>query len=191
MKYERINSRRPIGIADQARRIDSEGRTSSMTTPDVTEQLQRLLDEREIQRVLYRRARSTDSRDLAGALSCYFEDSTEDHEGFNGPIREYLRTTSPVFAGHSPVDVNFHMIGNPEIEVDGDRARSACYFICVLTVTENGTTRDYVNAGRYLDGFEKRDGVWAIKHRQCVYDWSHGEPVTDRWFSRHEAPESR
>jgi 3-phenylpropionate/cinnamic acid dioxygenase small subunit len=148
-------------------------------TPDP---LQRLLDEREIQRVLYRRARATDSRDLEAALSCYHEDATEDHEGFDGPIREYLRTTSPVFAGNSPVAVNFHMIGNTMIEVDGDRARSECYFVCVLTVSEQGGSRDYMNAGRYLDDFERRDGVWAISHRQCVYDWSHGEPVTDRWW---------
>lgn len=147
--------------------------------------LQMLLDERAIQRVLYRRARATDHRDLEAALSCYHEDATEDHEGFNGPIQEYLRTKSPVFVGGSPVDVNFHMIGNAEIEVDRDHARSECYFVCVLTVTENGTTRDYMNAGRYLDDLDQRHGVWAISHRQCVYDWSHGEPITDRWWTRH------
>ena len=156
-------------------------------TETITDDVRRLLDERAIQRVLYRRARATDSRDLESALSCYHEDATEDHEGFDGPIRDYLRTTSPVFVGNSPVEINFHMIGNTEIDVDGDRARSECYFVCVLTVTENGATRDYMNAGRYLDDFERRDGRWAITHRQCVYDWSHGAPITDRWWSRHES----
>ncbi|SOD71774.1 SnoaL-like protein [Jatrophihabitans sp. GAS493] len=149
-------------------------------------ELQRLLDERAIQRVLYRRARATDSRDLASALSCYHEDATEDHEGFNGPIREYLSSTSPVFVGNSPVAINFHLIGNTEIEVDGDRADCQSYFVCVLTVNEDSGARDYMNAGRYLDAFERRGGVWAITHRQCVYDWSHGEPLTDKWWSRHD-----
>jgi len=146
--------------------------------------LQLLLDEREIRLVLYRRARATDSRDLEGALACYHEDSTEDHEGFDGPIREYLATASPVFVGESPVDVNFHLIGNTDITVDRDDAHCESYFICALTTTENGTSRDYLNAGRYLDHFTRKDGVWRIQHRQCVYEWSHGTDTTDRWWNR-------
>jgi 3-phenylpropionate/cinnamic acid dioxygenase small subunit len=153
-------------------------------TPETADAVQLLLDEREIRRVLYRRARATDHRDLEAALSCYHEDATEDHEGFAGPIREYLRTRSPVFVGDSPIETNFHMIGNVEIEVDGDTAACQSYFICALTVHEAGTARDYLNAGRYLDDFERRDGTWRIKHRRCVYEWSHGESVTDRWWTR-------
>jgi 3-phenylpropionate/cinnamic acid dioxygenase small subunit len=146
--------------------------------------LELLLAEREIRLVLYRRARATDARDLAGALACYHEDATEDHEGFDGPIREYLATVSPVFVGESPVEVNYHLIGNTDIAVDRDRATCESYFIAVLTAHENGTSRDYINAGRYLDEFTRRDGAWRIQHRQCVYDWSHGADVTDRWWTR-------
>jgi ketosteroid isomerase-like protein len=148
------------------------------------EDLAMLMAEREIRAVLYRRARATDGRDLAAALSCYHPDATEDHEGFDGPIRDYLRTASPVFVGQSPVEINFHLIGNVEIEVHGDSAFCQSYFICALTARENGSARDYLNAGRYLDDFEKRDGLWRISRRRCVYDWSHGDPVTDRWWSR-------
>jgi ketosteroid isomerase-like protein len=146
--------------------------------------VQLLLDERDIRAVLHRRARATDQRDLAAALSCYHDDATEDHEGFDGPIREYLSTTSPVFVGGSEIGVNFHLIGNVEIEIDGDNATSQCYFICALTVGSGAQARDYLNAGRYLDAFERRDGVWRIRHRGCVYEWSHGEPITDRWWTR-------
>ncbi|WP_148573849.1 nuclear transport factor 2 family protein [Nocardioides caldifontis] len=146
--------------------------------------LQMLLDEREIRQVLYRRARATDARDLESALSCYHEDATEDHEGFDGPIREYLATASPVFVGNSPIEVNYHLIGNTDIRLDGDDATCESYFIAVLTAHENGTSRDYVNAGRYLDRFTRRNGEWRIQHRQCVYDWSHGADVTDRWWTR-------
>ncbi|GAB3079813.1 hypothetical protein GCM10027053_50270 [Intrasporangium mesophilum] len=157
---------------------------TGLTKGDPMDPLQLLLDEREIRLVLYRRARATDSRDLEGALACYHEDSTEDHEGFDGPVREYLATASPVFVGQSPVDVNFHLIGNTDISIDGDDAHCESYFICALTATENGTSRDYLNAGRYLDHFTRRDGVWRIQHRQCVYEWSHGADVTDRWWTR-------
>ncbi|HEY2298698.1 MAG TPA: nuclear transport factor 2 family protein [Jatrophihabitans sp.] len=143
-----------------------------------------LLDEREITAVLHRRARATDQRDLDAALSCYHDDASEDHEGFDGPIREYLATTSPVFVGGSDIVVNFHQIGNVEIQVDSDRARCQCYFLCAITEGSGPGARDYLNAGRYLDDFERRDGVWRIAHRQCVYEWSHGEPLTDRWWTR-------
>jgi ketosteroid isomerase-like protein len=146
--------------------------------------LQMLLDEREIRLVLYQRARATDSRNLEAALSCYHDDATEDHEGFDGPIRDYLSTASPVFVGNSPVEINFHLIGNSEIEIDGDSAHCESYFMCAITAREDGTARDYLNAGRYLDDFTKRDGVWRIQHRECVYEWSHGEPLTDRWWTR-------
>lgn len=143
-----------------------------------------LLAEREITAVLHRRARATDQRDLEAALSCYHDDATEDHEGFAGPIREYLATTSPVFVGGSDIVVNFHHIGNVEITVDGNTAHSECYFLCVITEGTGEGARDYLNAGRYIDEFEQRDGVWRIQHRKCVYEWSHGEPVTDRWWTR-------
>jgi len=153
--------------------------------PDsLADTVQLLMDERAITAVLHRRARATDQRDLDTALSCYHEDATEDHEGFDGPIREYLATTSPVFVGGSDIVVNFHQIGNVEIDVQGDTASCQCYFLCAITVGTGDNTRDYLNAGRYLDDFERRDGEWRIQHRQCVYEWSHGEAVTDRWWTR-------
>jgi 3-phenylpropionate/cinnamic acid dioxygenase small subunit len=143
-----------------------------------------LLDEREITAVLHRRARATDQRDLESALSCYHDDATENHEGFDGPIREYLATTSPVFVGGSDIAVNFHQLGNVEIQVDGDTARCQSYFLCAITEGAGEAARDYVNAGRYLDDFERRNAVWRIKHRACVYEWSHGAAITDRWWTR-------
>lgn len=151
------------------------------------QRLQRLIDEDEIRQVIYRRARGTDHKDTELVLSCYHEGATEDHEGFNGPIREYLTQASPVFHGDTEIEVNVHLLGNTEISIDGDRAECTSTFMCALTVAERGARRDYMNAGRYLDTMEKIDGVWAIRHRRCVYEWSHGEPCTDRWWSRGES----
>ena len=32
--------------------------------------------------------------------------------------------------------------------------------------------KELIAAGRYLDTFEKRDGVWKITHRKAVFDWN-------------------
>ena len=146
--------------------------------------VQALVDKDEIRDVVYRRAKATDRRDLELALSCYHDDGTEDHEGFDGPVRDYLATASPVFVGGSPIEVGVHLIGNVEIDLDGDRAAVESVFICTLTADEGGRRREFVNSGRYLDDFEKRDGRWAIAHRRCAYEWSHGAEPTERWWSR-------
>ncbi len=159
-----------------------------MTTAANDQAVQKLLAKDAIAAVIHKRARTTDTRDLEGSLSCYHPDATEDHEGFDGNVAEYLRTASPVFMADSPVEACFHLIGNIEIELDGDRATSECYFICCLTANEEGSRRSFINAGRYLDEFECHDGAWAIKRRRCVYDWSRSDEATAPWWARTEEP---
>ena len=31
--------------------------------------------------------------------------------------------------------------------------------------------------GRYVDVMERRDGVWAIKDRRCISEWSSSGPI--------------
>lgn len=155
-----------------------------MTTTD--DLLQGLLAKEAITAVIHKRARTTDQRDLEGSLSCYHPDGTEDHEGFDGSIEQYLRTASPVFMADSPVETCFHLIGNVEIQLDGDRAASQCYFICCLTANEGGRRRSFTNAGRYLDDFERRDQEWRITRRRCLYDWSRSDEVSAPWYDRAE-----
>lgn len=150
--------------------------------------LQALLDREAITAVIHRRARTTDQRDLEGSLACYHPGGTEDHEGFDGPVDEYLRTASPAFMADSPVEVCSHLIGNVEIDLDGEMATAQCYFICCLTSVEDGLRRSFINAGRYLDEFEKRDGEWRINRRRCLYDWSRSDPATPPWWDRQPEP---
>jgi hypothetical protein len=150
----------------------------------LTEHLQRLIDNDAIAAVVHRRARATDQRDLELSLSCYHPGATEDHEGFDGPVDVYLRTASPVFLPDSPVEVCSHLLGNIEIEIDGDRAKCQSYFICCLTSRENDRRRSFINAGRYVDEFERREGRWAIVRRRCVYDWSRSDDATPPWWDR-------
>lgn len=159
-----------------------------MTTDRYDRAVRDLVAKEAIAAVIHKRARATDTRDLEASLSCYHPDGTEDHEGFDGNVEEYLRTASPVFMTDSPVETCFHLIGNIEIQIDGDRASSQCYFICCLTADEDGRRRSFINAGRYLDDFECREGVWAISRRRCVYDWSRSDEATAPWWARAGEP---
>jgi hypothetical protein len=71
-----------------------------------------------------------------------------------------------------------HTVQNILIEVEGDRASSESYFVVYLRLKHEKDLADIIGAGRYVDHFERRDGVWKIKHRQVIYDWDRLEKVT-------------
>ncbi|WP_243653834.1 nuclear transport factor 2 family protein [Pseudonocardia endophytica] len=61
-----------------------------------------------------------------------------------------------------------HLITNQLIELDGDTARSRCYF----TVLQRATGHDYqiVVGGRYHDRFAKVDGSWRFTEKVIQVD---------------------
>ena len=143
-----------------------------------------LIAKEQIREVVWRRAKATDEGDAAGSLACYHLGGTESHEGFDGPIEEYLAKASPALVEDSPVEVCFHVVGNVLVDVSGTTARAESRFLCGLTANEGGIRTDYWNSGRYLDDFAFRDGRWAIIRRVCEYDWSRSDPPTTRWWER-------
>lgn len=149
--------------------------------PDDDRRIQQLLDKQEILEVIYRRARAADRKDVELARSCYHDGATEDHGGFVGPVDDYLRW-SPISAGGDPRNVMWHFVSNTLIELDGDTARVESLVHAVETVTRDGEEIDCSVGGRYLDRFERRDGRWAIAHRQLVFDWSRVETPTRRYW---------
>jgi 3-phenylpropionate/cinnamic acid dioxygenase small subunit len=142
-----------------------------------------LTAKQEITEVLYRRARASDRRDVALALSCYHEGATEEHEGFSGPAADFIENVSMISPGsRAPVTGLWHLISNVLIELDGDAAEVESYHIAVVSRDEgDGEIQSFVG-GRYLDKFAHRDGRWAITHRDVVFDWSVvGEAAATYW----------
>lgn len=88
-----------------------------------------------------------------------------------------------------------HAICNELVEVDGDTAYSEAYFVAYhrfnkvtlfgLPVIEDRGTggvdsgREYklTLGGRYVDRFERRQGVWKIANRVVAYEWDSLEPA--------------
>ena len=48
----------------------------------------------------------------------------------------------------------------------------------------SGRWRETIAHGRYLDRYEKRDGVWRILYRKIIYDWSEVRPYDKELFAR-------
>jgi len=131
-----------------------------------------LLAERAITRVLYRYAQGVDRRDFAQIESCYWPEGHDAHVGFDGPVREYvawLRTVLPRVA------VSSHQYGNVLIDVDLEAGTATSEAYCDNdNVFPDGRHRELFL--RYLDVWERRDGEWRILRRQVLQDWARETP---------------
>jgi hypothetical protein len=70
-----------------------------------------------------------------------------------------------------------HTLGNVLIELNGEFAGVESQFIACIRCRHNDGEVDWLMGGRYVDRFERRDGVWRIADRTVVYDWSRVDPV--------------
>lgn len=160
-------------------RLDPPGET--MTDP-----VQRLLDKQEIAEVLYRRARAGDRSDADLAHACYHPGATERHGMFDGTAAEFIDVVSFTKPKPgSPIKGMMHVITNILCDfADDTHAFVESYHVAWCQMTDD---TDAEIGGRYLDKFEKRDGRWAIVHRDVIFDWSRVEPETEKFWEKHPA----
>jgi hypothetical protein len=129
-------------------------------------ELQRLVDESAIRRLLSRYVRAIDRRDFDLLRSCYHDDAVDEHGHYDGDIDgfvDFLRSV-PTSKFES------HFLGNPHIEVEGDVARAETYCLALRRVDDGeGGLVDRFQHVRYLDRIEKREGEWRIAHRVASY----------------------
>jgi hypothetical protein len=134
------------------------------------DELQRLLAESAIRRVIHTRARAGDRRDPELALSCYHPGATEDHEGFRGPATDYVAQSQ--LSDPASVPEMYHLVGNVLVDLVSDtEARVESYCLALARVDAGYRGQALVGA-RYLDRFTLEDDRWAIKARTMVIDVS-------------------
>lgn len=73
-----------------------------------------------------------------------------------------------------------HTVSNQWIQVDGADAVAETYVIGHDTRAGDDGNVDSLTGGRYLDRFQKRDGIWKFTHRTFVHDWQIEQPCTDQ-----------
>lgn len=148
------------------------------------ERLRALADKDEIRDVIMRYCRGVDRLDEELVRSCYHADSHDDHGHFKGNGHEFA--TFIVHSLPERTHATTHSVGNVLIELDpddADLARSEAYSLAYLRRTDDDGTEwlDFFS-GRYVDRFERRDGVWRISNRVVVHDWSASAPLDETSF---------
>ncbi len=152
----------------------------------IMDAVQQLLDKQAIAEILYRRARAGDRADAELAHTCYHPGATERHGLFDGTAVEFIDVASFTRPKPgSPIRGMHHVVTNILVDFDdADHAFCESYHVAWCQMTD-GT--DATIGGRYLDRFERRDGRWAIVHRDVIFDWSRVEPETEKFWEKHPA----
>jgi hypothetical protein len=126
-----------------------------------------LLDRVAIIELVSRYCRGIDRRDFALVRSLYHDDARENHGAmFSGSPDEFVAW----LADFMPVwDATIHTIGNSVVVVDGDRAEGE-HQVRAWHRSQGPDRKEYAVHGRYLDRYERRDGVWKFSERAIVFD---------------------
>lgn len=140
-------------------------------------------DRAEILGVLLRYCRGVDRRDRELIRSAYHADAHDDHGVYQGGLEGFLDfVETEVWAR---LRITMHRLGQSLIEIEGDEAWAETPAVCHHVTSEAGRdVSDGVNGIRYLDRFERRDGVWRIARRELRWEWVRTdalEPLPEGW----------
>jgi hypothetical protein len=138
----------------------------------VSSNLDLVLAEREITRVLYRYAQGVDRRVFDQIESCYWPDGSDNR--VDGSIDDYVAWLREVLPN---VAKSTHQYTNVLIDVDlaSGTATSEAYCLNVSVFADpaaQGSAR-LTTVLRYLDEWDHREGEWRIVARVVVRDWAH------------------
>ncbi|HLV07195.1 MAG TPA: nuclear transport factor 2 family protein [Croceibacterium sp.] len=131
------------------------------------QRVERMEAESAIRRALIEYGKFLDAKDYASYAALFADDGvwTGGFGSFTGPaaieamLTENLGAPEPGFVNKS----NFHMLTNPLIKVDGDRAQVESKYLFWTASLDNRPTP--LLAGRYVDEFVRQRGEWKIAHR--------------------------
>jgi len=138
------------------------------------EALQLMLDKMALHELVQNYCRAVDRRDYALLESVYHPDSIDDHSPmFKGSGPEFVRW---VPSSVERFELTQHVIVSASFVVDGTIAEGEC-FIVAYHLRKQEPQRETIAHGRYLDRYEKRDGVWRIARRSVIYEKDRIDPV--------------
>jgi hypothetical protein len=141
--------------------------------------VQVLLDERDIVRTALRYCRALDTKYWGLLDEVFAADATAD---LLAPQRlvglDAIRAR--VRGALEFLDLSQHLVGNHEIEIDGDTATHQCYLHAQHVRRAAPGGPHYVVAGRYDDRLVRTTEGWRISHRTLVVMWTDGNVAVVR-----------
>lgn len=161
-------------------------------------EIQALIDERNIYRVLARYCIGTDRRDPVVMKDCYWPEGVDDH-GIMAALNAHEFVEKAVSGDIMKLLLRtLHILGQVSYDIQGDRARVESYVTCYQRVVNDPAaverffgksyaeqhrgvdcdSHDILGGGRYLDIFEKRGDDWRILSRVATGEWKLVAPAS-------------
>jgi SnoaL-like domain len=136
--------------------------------------LAQLEDREEITDLLYRYSSAIDGRDWDLLRGCFVPDGTADYREFGAAtegIESVVAMCDRVLSG---LDASHHLIGNPRITLEGDRATSTCYVQAQHFLASKMGANTLMAGGRYEDELVRTADGWRIVKRVMFTTWTTG-----------------
>jgi hypothetical protein len=133
-----------------------------------------LLDRQQIIDCLVRYARGVDRADEELILSAFHEDAVDYHGDFVGSPHDFVAWLRKIAAVRL---FGQHFLTNHSFEFDGDSAHVETYFLG--PERDEGRLDVDLVGGRYVDRFERREGVWKIARRVVVAEFRISAPAQE------------
>jgi ketosteroid isomerase-like protein len=139
-----------------------------MTSTDTA--LQEMIDEFQLRKLVHAYCRAVDRGDIAALRDLYHRDAVDAHGGFStGSVDQFFQQLA---AARPYIRTMQHNITTVNFAIAGHSAEGEIYTIAFHTLAGKERDVDVVVGGRYLDKYEKRDGVWKLIERTIVTDWA-------------------
>jgi ketosteroid isomerase-like protein len=137
--------------------------------------IRRWIDKNELTELVAVLSSAVDRGDRERIVSCYAEDSFDDHGVFKGSGREFADFVS----APGPMTKMHHLLGQSVFDVQGDEAWGETFFVFHGAVGAAKVS----GHGRYVDYFQRIDGGWKLKYRRVVPDETPEGDTTAYWPS--------
>ncbi len=135
--------------------------------------IQELIDRNGIYDVIVRYATAVDGRRWE-LMNDVFVPDAEVVFGTSTVTHGPDQTVERIRRTEDNIEVSQHLLGNFEIHVDGDTARSTCAFQAQHYKVNRAGGNTYLVGGNYHDELVRTPAGWRIKHRRIEPTWRDG-----------------
>jgi len=144
----------------------------------------------EIMDCIHRYCHAVDRRRWSLMDSVFHADATYKFFSIEGTWRDFAAQAQALI---DPIGPTHHQVSNIMVRFDGEIAHSETYLRAfhsvpadyppwtVFSIPGGG---NILIGGRYVDRFERRDGIWRIAHRTGLLDWRQDIKAEDGGLGR-------
>jgi uncharacterized protein (TIGR02246 family) len=134
--------------------------------------LEQLQDRQAIVDLLISYATALDTRDFEGLGNVYLPDAVAIYDGVRCEGLEAIQDICK--AALIPLTASQHFLGNFQVQLDGDRARTETYLHAQHFKAGARGRSTYVMAGTYRDQLVRTEDGWRIEYRDLEITWTDG-----------------